>query len=122
MFFYNVKVMYAGSGPLLLEFYLRVSFVLYCGNIINETALVVKGGFLFSEIRFLPSQASLPVFPLGFVELGIAARLAFLGVNPGDGIHVSPTLANSDVSIHCGDSLEELGIDVKRNRHEFRQR
>lgn len=103
MFFYNDKVIWARTGPPHPVCH-RASFVLYCGNIINETALVVKGGFLFSEIRFLPSQASLPVFPLGFVELGLATRLAFLGVNPGDGIHVAPTLANFDVSIHCGDS------------------
>lgn len=64
--------------------------------------------------RFLPSQVSLPVVSLGLVELGLVARLAFLGVNPSDGIHVAPTLANLDISIHCGDSLVVSLKNVKR--------
>lgn len=44
---YYVKVIWVRTGPLLLAYFSRISFVLCCGNKISETASVVKGGFLF---------------------------------------------------------------------------
>ena len=58
-------------------------------------------------------QSPLPVVPTSLVELGFMARLAFLGVNSTDWIHVSPTLTNLDVLVHCSYSLEKIRIDVK---------
>lgn len=55
--------------------------------------------------RFLPVQAPLPVVSPSLVELGLSSRLPVLGMNPGDGIHIAPTLANLDVLVHCENSL-----------------
>ena len=51
-------------------------------------------------------QSLFPVASTGLVELGLVSLFAFLGVNPRDWIHVDPTLANLDVLVHCGYSLE----------------
>lgn len=66
-------------------------------------------------------QSPLPIASAGLVELGLSALLAF-AVNSADWLHVSPTLANLDVLVHCGYSLEEFGIDVKRNWQVFPNR
>jgi len=58
-------------------------------------------------------QVPLPVISLGLVELWLSVGLTFLGVNSGDRIQVTPILANSNVSVHCRDSVCVFLVFVK---------